>query len=165
MLTNLKFAMINLCSSLINFKVQLLIEESKHQYYTRLSHKLLDPKTSKKSYWSILKTFLNDKKTPCIPPLLHQDKFVTDFKEEANIFNNFFANQCSIVSNNSELSVILTEKTHESLSTIDFPTDDILKSIRNLNPNKSHGHDMISIWMTKICDTSICRPLKLIFQF
>ena len=27
-----------------------------------------------------------------------------------------------------------------------------------------HGHDVISIWMIKICDTSICRPLKLIFQ-
>ena len=145
-------------------KLSSLIEESKNQYYTRLSHKLLDPKTSQKSYWSILKTFLNNKKIPCIPPLLHQDKFVTDFKEKANIFNNFFANQCSIVSNNSELPVTLTRKTHESLSTIDFSTDDILKIIRNLDPNKAHGHDMISIRMIKICDTSICRPLKLIFQ-
>ena len=145
-------------------KLSSLIEESKNQYYTRLSHKLLDPKTSQKSYWSILKTFLNNKKIPCIPPLLHQDKFVTDFKEKTNIFNNFFANQCSIVSNNSELPVILTRKTHESLSTIDFSTDDILKIIRNLDPNKAHRHDMISIRMIKIGDTSICRPLKLIFQ-
>ena len=118
-------------------RLSSLIEESKNQYYTRLSHKLLDPKTSQKSYWSILKTFLNNKKIPCIPPLLHQDKFVTDFKEKANIFNNFFANQCSIVSNNSELPVTLTRKTHESLSTIDFSTDDILKIIRNFDPKKA----------------------------
>ena len=71
-------------------KLNSLIEESKKQYYTRLSHKLSDPKRSQKSYWSILKIFLNNKKIPCIPPPLHQDKFVTDFKEEANIFNNFF---------------------------------------------------------------------------
>ena len=58
----------------------------------------------------------------------------------------------------------LTRKTHESLSTIDSSTDDILKIIRNLDPNKAHRHDMISIRMIKICDTSICRPLKLIFQ-
>ena len=58
----------------------------------------------------------------------------------------------------------LTRKTHESLSTIDFSTDDILKFIRNFDPNKVHGHDTISIRMIKICDTSICRPLKLIFQ-
>ena len=59
----------------------------------------------------MLKTFLNSKNIPCIPPLLHQDKLVTDFKETANILNNFFANQCSIVSNNSELPVTLTRKT------------------------------------------------------
>ena len=145
-------------------RLSSLIDKSKNQYYTRLSQKLLDPKASQKSYWSILKIFLNNKKIPCIPPLLHQEKFVTDFKEKANIFNNFFANQCSIVSNSSELLVTLTRKTHESLSIIDFSTDDILKIIRNLDPNKAHGHDMISIRMIKICDTSICRPLKSIFQ-
>ena len=73
-------------------KLVSLIEESKNQYYTRLSAKLLDPKMSQKSYWSILKTFVNNKKISCIPPLLHQDKFVTDFKKKINIFNNFFAN-------------------------------------------------------------------------
>ena len=30
--------------------------------------------------------------------------------------------------------------------------------------NKVHGHDMISILIINICDTFICRPLKLIFQ-
>ena len=91
-------------------KLSSLIEESKNHYYTGLSHKLLDPKTSQKSYWSILKIFLNNKKIPCNPPLLYQYKFVTDFKEKDNIFNNFFANQCSIISNNSELPVTLTKK-------------------------------------------------------
>ena len=77
-------------------RLSSLTEESKNQYYTRLSHKI----------------FLNKKKIPCIPPLLHQDKLVTNFKEKANIFNNFFANQCSIVSNNSELPVTLTKIKH-----------------------------------------------------
>ena len=35
---------------------------------------------------------------------------------------------------------------------------------RNLDLNKAHGHDMISIRMVKICDDSICKLLKLIFQ-
>ena len=42
------------------------IEESKLRYYSRLSDELLDSKTSPKSYWSILKTFLNNKKIPCL---------------------------------------------------------------------------------------------------
>ena len=56
------------------------------------------------------------------------------------------------------------KNTRESLTTIDFSNNDILKIIRNLDPNKAHGHDMISIRMVKICDDSICKPLKLIFQ-
>ena len=70
----------------LQIKLNSLIEESKYQYYTRLSHKLLDPKTSQKSYWSVLKTYLNNRTIPCIPPLLDQDKFVTDFKEKVIYF-------------------------------------------------------------------------------
>ena len=44
-------------------KLNSLIEESKHKYHARLSKKLSDPATSPKSYWSILKTFLNNKKS------------------------------------------------------------------------------------------------------
>ena len=121
------------------------IEEPKQKYYSRLSNKLLDSKTSPKSYWSILKTFLNNKKIPCIPPLLHNGKFNMDFKEKAELFNDFFTMECSLVNKNSELPSVLTKKTCKLLSTVEFSTNDILKIIRNLNPNEAHGHDMISI--------------------
>ena len=84
---------------LLQTKMRSLIEESKSQYYTRVSHKLLDPITSQKWYWSILKFFLNNKKIPCIPPILHPNIFVTDFLDKVNIFNNYFADQCSSVKN------------------------------------------------------------------
>ena len=56
------------------------------------------------------------------------------------------------------------KKLHESLTTIDFSNNDILRIIRSLDPNKACGHDMISITMVKICDDSISKPLKLIFE-
>ena len=36
--------------------------------------------------------------------------------------------------------------------------------MQNLDPNKAHGHDKISIRMIKICGKSICKPLQLIFN-
>ena len=66
------------------------IEKSELKYYSRLSDKLLDSKTSPKSYRSIVKTFLSNKKIPCIPPLLHNGKFIIDFKEKAELFHDFF---------------------------------------------------------------------------
>ena len=145
-------------------KLNSLIEKSKSNYYTRLSKTLSDPMTAPKSYWSILKTLLNNKKIPRIPPLLQDDKFITNFKEKAEIFNNFFVKQCSLKNTNSDLPSVLSKKTHNKLSTVHFTCDDIVKVIKNHDPNKAHGHDMISIRMMKICDASICKPLELIFR-
>ena len=92
-------------------KLNSLIEESKHKYHARLSKKLSDPATSPKSYWSTLKTFLNNKKIPCIPPLLHENKFIIDFRRKAEIFNTFFPTQCSLINTSSVLPTTLTMKT------------------------------------------------------
>ena len=67
--------------------LKITTEESKLKYYSRLSDKLLDSKTSPKPYWSILKTFLNNKKIPCIPPLLHHGKFI---RKKLNSLMTFF---------------------------------------------------------------------------
>ena len=104
-------------------------KKSKLKYYSSLSDKLLDSKTSPKSYWSILKTFLNNKKIPCIPPLLHNGKSIIDFKEKAELFNDFFSKQCSLVNSNSKLPSVLTKKTCKSLSSAEVSTYDILKLI------------------------------------
>ena len=54
--------------------------------------------------------------------------------------------------------------TDNRLSTVTFSQDDISKIIQNINPNKAHGHDNISIRMLKICGPSIYGPLELIFK-
>ena len=120
----------------------------------------MDPMTSAKTYyWSILKSLLNNKKFPCTPPLFHQIKYVTDFKKKAELFNCFFAKQCSIVNNSSELPADIWRKTDKSILTVTFTSDDIATLIQNLDPNKAHGHDMLSICMLKLRGKSICKPL------
>ena len=80
------------------------IEGNKEKYYLRIFKKLMDPITSAIIYCSILKTLLNNKKVPCITPLFHQGKYVTDFEKKAKLFNSFFAKQCSIIQNSGKLS-------------------------------------------------------------
>ena len=68
-------------------------------YFFHQPSKLLDPKrglTILKSYLSILKTFLNNKKIPCVPPLLHQNKLIANIKEKAEMMNEFFTPQCMV---------------------------------------------------------------------
>ena len=106
---------------------------------------------------------LNNKKIPCIPPLLQDNKYVTDFKKKAELFNLFFAEQCSKIDNSSKLPLNFLKKPDRSISAITFSCDDIATLIKNLDPSKAHGHDM-SIHMLKLCGKSICKPLDLIFQ-
>ena len=141
-----------------------LISSTKALYYDNLAKKLNNPLLQAKTYWSILKTFYNDKKIPHIPPLLVDDKFVTDIQKKANVFNKFFAEQCTPLNNNSSLPVNQLFLTHSRLMSLDFDEDELLLIIRALNINKAHGHDDISIRMIKICDKSLIKPLMLIFK-
>ena len=144
-----------------------LISSTKALYYDNLAKKLNNPLLQTKTYWSILKTFYNDKKIPIIPPLLVNDKFVTDIfvtniQMKASIFNKFFADQCTPLKNNSSLPVNQIFLTQSRLTSLDFNEDELLKIIRALNINKAHGHDDISIRMIEICDKSLIKPLKII---
>ena len=109
------------------------------------------------------KNSISNRKIPAIPPLFHDNKCVTDFKEKAERFNYFFAKQCSLIKNDSKLPPRLHLLTDKSLSMVKFVNTDILKIIQNLNPNKAHGHEKISIRILKICGNSLCRPLEFIF--
>ena len=104
------------------------------------------------------------KKVPIIPPLLVDDKLITNFEAKANIFNNFFSNQCSVLENTSVLPQESIPLTQNNLSFFEFTNDDVLKLIRGLDETKAHGHDGISIRMLKLCDSSIVKPLILIFK-
>ena len=108
----------------------------------------------------MLKTFLNNRKIPVIPPLFHEDDFGTNFLKKAELFNSFFASQCSLIKNDSKLPSHLNYKTDYHL----FSIDEIAKILQNLDPNKAHGHDKISIRILQLCGNSICRPLELIFK-
>ena len=141
-----------------------LISVRKEEYYDNLSKKLNDPNTSAKTYWSILKSFYKGTKVSLIPPLLLNNKIVSDFTEKANIFNDFYASQCTPINNSSKLPSRRSFKTNNRLLTLNINKGDILKIIRNLNANKAHGHDEISIRMLKICDSVITEPLSIIFK-
>ena len=150
----------NACLSLNN-----MISDSKKSYYNRLSNKLSNPKTNPKTYWTILKSLYCDRKIPVIPHLVHNNENITDFKCKANLFNAHFSKQCSLLDNDSALPLIsYFPLAHPALSSFIIDEDTILSLIRSLDIHKSHGFDNISIRMLKLCDSSIVKPLMLLFN-
>ena len=93
-------------------------------------------------------------------PLFHGSECVTDFKKKAELFNSFFAKQCSMISNSSQLPLNLHYTTEKRLDTPNFSD----KIVQNVDPYKAHDHDKISIRKIKICGKSISKTLRLIFS-
>ena len=137
-----------------------LIVTAKENYQKKMAEKLDNPFTAPKASWSILSNILGKRKTPNIPPLIVNDFVVSDFTTKANLFNNFFASQCSPVVNSSTIPNFCY-KIQKRISDIEIKEDDILLIIKNLNPNKAHGWDNVSIRMIQLCGKSIVKPLSI----
>ena len=120
-------------------QLSLLIANLKNKYYSKVAKRLLHPSTSPKTYWSILKTFLNNKK------IFHDNKFITDFKQKAEIFNPNFSKQCTALINNSKIPSECPRKLNESLSSITFEINDTEKVIKNLPWYAKYSH-VETVW-------------------
>ena len=139
------------------------IQNAKEKYLKAQGAKLADPTTGQKIYWKILNRFLNKCKVPWIPPLFVDDKFITDCKQKASIFNDFFASQCTLFPNVSVLPT-LHYHTNSRISTFEITTTEINDILAGLNVKKAHGPDNISVNMAKLCGHHLGLPLKIIFE-
>ena len=71
------------------YQLHLSIKESKEKYYTKFSSRLADLVTSPKIYWSILKTFLNNKKFLAYLLFFMKTNSLQTSKKKAELFNHF----------------------------------------------------------------------------
>ena len=130
------------------------IEISRQKYLLKLSRKFTCSEINPKCYWLVLNNFLNNKKIPCIHPVINKIKIATDFKEKSE-FSSFLAKQCVLIENASTLRTDLLRKIDKSLNNIFFSEEDYLTTIRRLDPSKARGHDQINIRMIELCDKAL----------
>ena len=102
---------------------------------------------------------LNDKRITLIPSLLHNNKFISNFKEKNKLLNEHFSKLYALRQNRNTITSVFTPLTQKSLSSFQFAANNI-KS----DSNKEHSHDTISIRMIKLCGDSIYRQLEMIFK-
>ena len=56
----------------------------------------MNSRTSPKAYRSLFKAFLNKKKIPSIPALFHNNKFILNSRDKAELFDIFSINYLTI---------------------------------------------------------------------
>ena len=127
-----------------------------------MSAKLDNPNTAPKTC-SIKSRFLNRRKMPAIPPTLADGKLVSDFKIKTELSNSHFAAQCTPVKNAIAL-LKFKYVTDKRLNYFTINENDIFLIIKNLNADKAHRWDNISIRMIQLCRKEIILPLQLLFK-
>ena len=142
---------------------QNAVEAAKSSYLKNMGNKLNDSGTSQRSYWKIINRVMNKCRAPKIPPILINNQFILNCSEKAQHFNDFFSQQCKLIINISVLPNP-TPLTDRKIDHIIIENDEIIISIRNLDPNKATGSDGISGQMLLLCDDSIILPLNIIFK-
>ena len=81
---------------------------------------------------------MNGKEIPCVPPLYHNSKFMSEIKEKCELFNSYFAGQCTPLDNNSQLPTRFTTHIDSVLTAVDFSVEHVSNIIKKLDPNKAH---------------------------
>ena len=82
-----------------------------------------------------------------MPPLFHGNKFITDFKEKAELFDNFFLNQYSSLRiNYSVLPADAPHLTYKRLDSLIFLSCDIAKIISHIGHDIAQPYSSVSEW-------------------
>ena len=105
-----------------------------------------------------LNSFLTGKKVHCIPPIFHESRFITNFREKFS----YLTFQCSLITNSVIVPTDFELVADHPLSNTTFKEKDFGKIIRSFGNNRTHGHNMISICMLKICWDFIYKTLRLL---
>jgi hypothetical protein len=71
-------------------------KQAKQDYYLKLGNKLGNAQTSSKTYWSLVKSLFGPGSGQSIPPIIDNNITHIDASSKADIFNEYFASQCTI---------------------------------------------------------------------
>ena len=82
----------------------------------------------------------NNEKILCVPLLFHENLFVTGFRGEAEFFFFFLLQNYVLWYSDSSLPSETIRKMVNSVCSVRFSREDILKIINILNPNWAHDH-------------------------
>ena len=128
----------------VQYEVSKMIQKAMEDYYFTVGHKLSDPGLSTKSYWCVLNRLLNRKNSVNIPLLLDNGLFITNALRKANLLNDYFIEQCSIVTTGSTLPTFKPRPISiPQYAAID--REKMLNIIRVLDSNKALSWNEVSI--------------------
>ena len=143
-------------------KVIAEIRKAKKEFPKKTARKLEGEITPKK-WWAVVNTLLRGNSSKCdIPFILEGHLMISDDKEKAELFNDYFISQTRL--DDSCPTPLLAKKTISNLTEIVLTEQEVIEAMQSLKPSKSAGIDEIHNRILKECAHSLCYPLCQLFN-
>jgi hypothetical protein len=139
------------------------LRDAKRNYYIKMSERIMDPKTSSKNYWKLVKNCLGNKQSSSIPSMMENDLLIDEDTDKAELLNNYFAAQAQTPISNTPLPPF-SYLTESRLSDINITPHSVKQVLLSLDISKATGPDNISNKILKECADSLSKPLTHIFN-
>lgn len=137
-------------------KYKVTVRKAKGDYLQRLEDGM---KNNNKQFWKFMKRCGNDQMG--IPDLLVNNELITDARQKACIFNEYF--QSVFLPANNITPVTLTNR-YDDMPPVEVGIEGVLKLLKNSDETKAIGPDQISPRVLKRCAHAIAPYLFIIFN-
>ena len=133
-----------------------VIRQAKKRYYQNVNKKLSDPAINIKSWWSLSKRLCGSMNVSRIPTIVENDVLITDSKEKACIFNDYFVAQSQLPESNSIIPPDLSlYQNAVFLSNVQVTELEVFTLLQNVDISKACGCDGIGNKIIKICSAGL----------
>ena len=112
---------------------------------------------SSKKWWKLSKSLLSNKFHSPVPDLIVNGNTISEPKDKAEAFNQFFVSQSCLI-NDDHAVVPLLSVSMDTLSTIVIDELEVFNILNNLDVSKACGFDNISNKILKLCAATIFKP-------
>ena len=146
-------------------KVVNAVRHSIDSYFSNLQLQLDENNINPKRWWNLSKSVLGCKIHEDIPPIVEEGKIISSITEKCEVFNTYFASQCTTHADNDAPPLPnFTYRTEARMG--DFTVDDtsVSKVLSSLRLTSASGPDNIGNILLKNTATSISKPLAKIFN-
>lgn len=137
-----------------------LIRTCKARYFADLNEKLQDPKIGPKRWWGIIKSLYGNKMQSTVSTLLEGDRVITDAKEKATLFNEFFSTQCGVDNSDAPIPNLIDFQNSKILSDIFTTEIEVKDLLSSVDVSKACGVDGVGNSLIKACADSIASPFS-----
>lgn len=134
-----------------------LIRVAKRNYDIKLNQILCDPQTSAKKWWGLVKSAYGNKYHTVIPAILDGDILISEPKEKADLFNNYFASQSCIPNSETAEVPFLVPYSPHFMASISADEELVYNLLSTVVVAKACGCDGIRNKMIKLCSAGLCK--------